>query len=72
MAKKKPDAPESAPTPVAAPAAPGKKAIASAAISDVVLRQPSEVKYADELTYLKQVDTAPRPFTWWSMKPGTM
>ncbi|WP_390821181.1 ATP-binding protein [Tuwongella immobilis] len=29
-----------------------------------MLRQPAEVKYADELAYLIGVDTAPRPFTW--------
>lgn len=29
-----------------------------------VLRQPAEVKYADELDYLAAVDTAPRPFCW--------
>ncbi len=29
-----------------------------------ILRQPAEVKYADELTYLASVDSAPRPFTW--------
>ena len=29
-----------------------------------VLRQPAEVKYADELAYLTSADTAPRPFTW--------
>ena len=27
-----------------------------------ILRQPAEVKYADELAYLASVDTAPRPF----------
>src|SRR3954453_9427210 len=31
---------------------------------DVILRQPAEVKYADELAYLASVDTSPRPFTW--------
>src|SRR6516165_4024339 len=31
---------------------------------DTILRQPAEVKYADELAYLASVDTAPRPFTW--------
>src|SRR6516165_6833636 len=29
-----------------------------------ILRQPAEVKYADELAYLASVDTSPRPFTW--------
>jgi MoxR-like ATPase len=31
---------------------------------DEILRQPAEVKYADELAYLASVDTSPRPFTW--------
>jgi MoxR-like ATPase len=29
-----------------------------------VLRQPAEIKYADELAYLAEVDQAPRPFRW--------
>lgn len=29
-----------------------------------VLRQPAEVKYAEELAYLASVDTSPRPFNW--------
>ncbi len=29
-----------------------------------VLRQPAEVKYAEELAYLVSVDRFPRPFTW--------
>src|SRR5580692_354748 len=29
-----------------------------------ILRQPAEVKYADELIYLASVDGGPRPFTW--------
>jgi MoxR-like ATPase len=29
-----------------------------------VLRQPAEVKYADELAWLASVDKFPRPFTW--------
>jgi MoxR-like ATPase len=29
-----------------------------------ILREPAEVKYADELAYLQSVDDAPRPFTW--------
>lgn len=29
-----------------------------------VLRQPAEVKYAEELAYLASVDKFPRPFTW--------
>ena len=34
------------------------------ATDGTVLRQPAEVKYADELAYLASVDTSPRPFTW--------
>jgi MoxR-like ATPase len=46
-----------------------KKAPATAAPAEVkadgaILRQPAEVKYADELAYLAAVDTSPRPFTW--------
>src|SRR5262249_61374043 len=37
---------------------------APASTAAVVLREPSETKYADELAYLASVDTAPRPFTW--------
>ena len=29
-----------------------------------MLRQPAEIKYAEELAYLASVDTSPRPFTW--------
>ncbi len=29
-----------------------------------ILRQPAEIKYADELSYLASVDNSPRPFTW--------
>src|SRR5262252_324356 len=50
MAKKTTTAPAPAP---AKPASNGE-----------VLRQPAEVKYADELAYLASVDTSPRPFTW--------
>ncbi len=32
--------------------------------ADVALRQPAEVKYADELAYLAERDTDARPFTW--------
>jgi MoxR-like ATPase len=32
--------------------------------SDTILRQPAEVKYADELAYLTSIDTSPKPFTW--------
>src|SRR5262245_3491333 len=41
---------------VTAPAAPASDGEA--------LRQPAEVKYADELAYLAAADTGPRPFTW--------
>jgi MoxR-like ATPase len=40
------------------------KAAAKPAANGEVLRQPAEIKYADELAYLTSVDTAPRPFTW--------
>ena len=46
-------------TAVAEPLAPAKPAS-----NGEVLRQPAEIKYADELTYLASVDKAPRPFTW--------
>jgi MoxR-like ATPase len=36
----------------------------AAPVKDEILRQPAEVKYADELAYLASVDTSPRPFTW--------
>jgi MoxR-like ATPase len=29
-----------------------------------ILRQPAEIKYAEELAYLASVDNSPRPFTW--------
>ena len=29
-----------------------------------ILRQPAETKYADELAYLTEIDTSPKPFTW--------
>src|SRR5688500_15600753 len=29
-----------------------------------ILRQPAEIKYADELAYLASIDNSPRPFTW--------
>lgn len=45
-------------SPVSAPAPPADKKAAE------VLRQPAEVKYADELVYLTEQDTFPRPFTW--------
>ncbi|MES2706776.1 MAG: AAA family ATPase [Verrucomicrobiota bacterium] len=30
----------------------------------VILREPAELKYAEELAWLRSIDTAPRPFTW--------
>jgi MoxR-like ATPase len=52
-------------TPAAAPTttAPAKPAAAKAAKAEV-LRQPAELKYADELAYLASADNSPRPFTW--------
>lgn len=38
-----------------------KKAFAG---DDTILRQPVEVKYAEDLEYLKSIDDSPRPFTW--------
>jgi MoxR-like ATPase len=29
-----------------------------------ILRQPAEIKYAEELEWLRSIDTAPKPFTW--------
>ncbi|MEM7478232.1 MAG: AAA family ATPase [Planctomycetota bacterium] len=29
-----------------------------------LLREPAEVKYAEELSYLESIDESPRPFTW--------
>ena len=37
---------------------------AKPAADGAILRQPAEVKYADELAYLASADTSPRPFTW--------
>lgn len=37
---------------------------ANPAADGEILRQPAEVKYADELAYLASADTSPRPFTW--------
>src|SRR6266404_6543843 len=37
---------------------------ASANGNGEVLRQPAELKYADELAYLATADSSPRPFTW--------
>ncbi|HEY7115173.1 MAG TPA: AAA family ATPase [Tepidisphaeraceae bacterium] len=34
------------------------------AAAETFLRQPAEVKYADELAYLAGADKFPRPFTW--------
>jgi MoxR-like ATPase len=55
MARKKPDATADATASTAEPAA---------AKPAEVLRQPAEVKYAEELAYLASADTAARPFTW--------
>jgi MoxR-like ATPase len=42
-----------------------KTAAAKETSSDgTILREPAEVKYADELAYLQSIDDAPRPFTW--------
>ncbi len=43
---------------------PAQAAPAAPATNGEVLRQPAEVKYADELAYLVSADTSPRPFTW--------
>ena len=34
------------------------------AVSTALLRAPAEVKYADELVWLRDIDDSPRPFTW--------
>ena len=34
------------------------------AASTELLRAPAEVKYADELAWLRDIDDSPRPFTW--------
>jgi MoxR-like ATPase len=41
-----------------------KKTSAEASTNGEMLRQPAEVKYAEELEYLVSVDTSPKPFTW--------
>jgi MoxR-like ATPase len=46
--------------PAAAPDAP---ATTATAVTEI-LRQPAEIKYADELAYLAERDTDPRPFSW--------
>jgi MoxR-like ATPase len=46
-----------------ASAAPVTAAKAPAANGEI-LRQPAEIKYADELAYLVSADKSPRPFTW--------
>jgi hypothetical protein len=46
------------------PASPGDKNGNASPSNGAILRQPAEIKYADELEYLASVDTAPRPFTW--------
>lgn len=33
-------------------------------MSDTILRQPAELKYADELAYLSSIDTGARPSNW--------
>jgi len=43
---------------------PAPSANGTAKQSDTILRQPAEVKYADELAYLESIDQWPRPFTW--------
>lgn len=35
-----------------------------APVSATILRAPAEIKYAEELAWLRTADTAPRPFTW--------
>jgi hypothetical protein len=45
-------------------AATAPAADAKPAADGAILRQPAEVKYADELAYLASADTSPRPFTW--------
>lgn len=49
MAKVKPPAPAPSPDPTAVVE---------------ILRAPAEVKYADELEWLRSMDDSPRPFTW--------
>jgi hypothetical protein len=46
------------------PTAPARTDSAMAPADGEILRQPAEVKYADELDYLASADTSPRPFTW--------
>ncbi len=41
----------------------GATAVADAPIESI-LRAPAEVKYADELEWLRSIDTAPRPSSW--------
>ena len=45
-------------------AAPKKSAPKKPAAEQTILREPAEVKYAEELAYLESIDDAPRPFTW--------
>lgn len=40
------------------------KGESKAAKKEAVLRQPAEVKYAEELAYLASIDTGRRPFSW--------
>ncbi len=37
---------------------------ASAEPAEKILREPAEVKYADELEWLRSIDTGPRPSSW--------
>jgi len=59
MAKK-----TAAPTAGAATAPAPANGASKASQNGEVLRQPAEVKYADELAFLASVDKSPRPFTW--------
>ncbi|MCB9641305.1 MAG: AAA family ATPase [Myxococcales bacterium] len=44
--------------------APKKETKSSAPASDENLREPAEVKYAEELAWLESVDTGNKPFSW--------
>jgi MoxR-like ATPase len=39
-------------------------AAVSAGSPETILREPTEVKYADELEWLRSIDTGPRPSSW--------
>lgn len=45
-------------------ASPNNGGVSGSAPVETVLRQPAEVKYAEELAYLASIDQAPRPFQW--------